>query len=55
MSNEDAGQLAPGDFVAYRDETLQNRCVTKVEKLRDGTVIVYMTGDIPSAEAKDVT
>ena len=55
MTNEEALQLVPGDRVAFGDEGIQNRIVTKVEKRRDGTVVVYATGDlVQTAEAKDV-
>jgi hypothetical protein len=55
MTNEEALQLVPVDRVAFGDEGIQARIVTKVEKRRDGTVIVYATGDlVQAAEAKDV-
>jgi len=55
MTNEDALQLAPGDRVAFCDEGIQTRIVTKVEKLSNGTVIVHAAGDlVQAAEAKDV-
>jgi len=55
MTNEDALQLAPGDRVAFYDEGIQTRIVTKVEKLSNGTVIVHAAGDlVQAAEAKDV-
>jgi hypothetical protein len=56
MSNEDALRLVPGDRVAFGDEGIQLRRVTKVVRQPNGTVLVYTTGgDIPHvAEAKDV-
>ena len=55
MTNEDALQLVRGDRVAFHDEGIQARIVTKVEKLPNGTVIVYAPGDlVQAAEAKDV-
>jgi len=55
MTNEEALQLVPGDRVAFGDEGIQARIVKKVEKRRDGTVIVYADGDsVQAAEAKDV-
>ena len=55
MTNEEALQLIPGDRVAFGDEGIQARIVTKVERRRDGTVIVYVKGDlVQAAEAKDV-
>jgi hypothetical protein len=55
MTNEDALLLVPGDLVAFGDEGIQARVVTKVEKRPNGTVIVYATGDlVQAAEAKDV-
>lgn len=55
MTNEEASRLVPGDRVAFGDEGIRTRTVTKVERRRDGTVIVHATGDlVQSAEAKDV-
>lgn len=55
MSNEEALGLVPGDCVAFGDEGVQTRIVTRVEQLRDGTVIVHAKGDlVQAAEAKDV-
>lgn len=39
MTNEKALQLVPGDRVAFGDEGVQTRIVTKVEKLPRGAVI----------------
>jgi len=55
MTNEEAMQLVSGDRVAFGEEGIQMRIVTKVERSRDGTVIVHATGDlVQAAEAKDV-
>lgn len=55
MTNEEALKLVPGDRVAFGDEGVQTRIVTKVERLPDGTVIVYAPGDLgQAAEAKNV-
>jgi hypothetical protein len=55
MTNEEALQLVPGDRVAFGDEGIQTRIVTKVERRPNGTVIVHATGDlVQAAEAKDV-
>jgi hypothetical protein len=56
MSNEEALQLVPDDKVAFGDENIQLRRVTKVVKQPNGTVLVYTTGGgMPHvAEAKDV-
>ena len=55
MTNEDALQLIPGDRVAFGNEGIQTRIVTKVERRRNGTVIVHAEGDLAqAAEAKDV-
>jgi hypothetical protein len=55
MTNEDALKLVPGDLVAFGDEGIQSRKVTRVARLPNGTVIVYAEGDlVQAAEAKDV-
>ena len=55
MTNEEAMQLVPGDRVAFHEEGIPTRIVRKVERRRDGTVIVHAPGDlVQSAEAKDV-
>lgn len=55
MTDEEALQLIPGDRVAFGDEGVQTRIVTRVERQRDGTVMVYATGDlVQAATAKDV-
>lgn len=56
MTNEEALRLVPFvDRVAFGEEGVQDRLVTKVEQLRDGTVLVYADGDLVQvAEAKDV-
>jgi hypothetical protein len=56
MSNEDELGLVHGDKVAFGEEGIQLRRVTKVVKQSSGAVLVYTTGgDMPHvAEAKDV-
>ena len=55
MTNEEALQLVPGDRVAFGDEGVQTRIVTKVERRPDGSVVVHATGDLfQAAEPNDV-
>jgi len=55
MTNEEALQLVRGDRVAFHDEGIPTRVVTKVEKLPDGKVIIHAPGDlVQAALAEDV-